>query len=278
MLLTLGAPVQAQDGAPTSVTFTRRNATTVGLQRTETNNMDMAIDVNVSLNGQVVQSMKMVQNEVEENTQTILAANDEAPTKIKVAYGKMEATQSQGGPPMTETAPIADKTYLAERKGEEIAVTLEDGSEAPAAEAAAVAGKNENLGKYDDFSEFIPEGPMAVGSTIDIPKEKIQELFGDDGLEVESHEFKLTGMQEGVAVFSVKLKVGGEPEPGLKMGMDMTGELRVRPQDTWPTLLTLTGPVTMVGGQQPSPDQKIDILGKGTMNLKFTASYAEGGE
>ena len=68
----------------------------------------------------------MVRSEVEESTTTVLETNKQAPTKVKVHYGKVEETVAEGGPPATTVKPISGKGYVAAPDGGQVKVTRVD--------------------------------------------------------------------------------------------------------------------------------------------------------
>jgi hypothetical protein len=265
----VAAPALAQE----PVVFGKR-APAVGEKVHETKQIDMTLGMTVKVNGKVVQTMSMQQQEVEDSTAEVLATNGSAASKIKVTYGTMQESGSQGGaPPMTQVKPIAGKTYIVERTDAGLAVTTDSGATPPPAEVELVQKEQKDLGKTDPLTDAIPAGPMAIGQQLALPPETVKAMFDDPNMTVEAVSFTLTGVRDGQAVFAVIIKITGAPNPGMTMTLDLTGEMTIQPADSLPTSMHLTGPVTM-SGHQEQPGQKIEMDGSGAMTMKGTLGYS----
>ncbi|MCO5167257.1 MAG: hypothetical protein M9894_12965 [Planctomycetes bacterium] len=243
-----------------------------GSTRTDTKHMEMKLNLVVRLNGQVVQDANMSMREDEETAVTVQAVTGDAASKVQVEYRRAEKVQAQDQVEERATSPTLGKTYVVERKGEELTVTAADGSAPPEEEQEVVAKDQRDLGKPDRFFRLLPKEPVTVGQVIAVSPEDAREVFPPDDMEVKRFQLKLAGVQEGVARFEVEMLAGGEPTEGMTMTFDLKGDFLVRVADGRPLSLTLAGPMEMKGLQEEE-GTKVEFGGKGTMSVRFGASY-----
>lgn len=257
--------------AEETVTLTWR-APAEGSTRTDTKNMDMKMDLVVRVNGQVVQDSSMTMRETEESVTTVQQVTGDTASKVQVEYRRAEKTQAQGQMEEQATSPTHGKTYVVERKGEELAVTAPDGSTPSEEEQEVVAKDQRDLGRTDRFFRLLPKTPLTVGQVFQVSPEDARDAFPPDDMEIKRFQMKLVAVNEGVARFEVEMLAGGEPSEGLTMTVDLKGEFRVRVADGRPIALDLAGPIEMKGLQE-GDGQKVEFGGKGTMNMRFAAAY-----
>ena len=81
----------------------------------------------------------------------------------------------------------------------------------------------------------------------------------------------VAGVKHGI--FKISLGLGGEPQPGLKVSMTLSGNVAVLLSNSWPLSIDLKGPITFKGRMQQGPDAAIDIDGNGKMSLKVDLKY-----
>lgn len=270
LVLTHGAAAVGQ-----TVTFTSK-APAVGSVTKENGTTNMSIDVSVKANGSVMQQMKTSQEQVSTTTTTVLAVSDVAPTKVKLACGKIENAGDQGMGHTTSASPISNKTYIAARTGETIEVTREDGGSPTSAETDAVRKELDRLGKENPFAAHLGGKSIDVGSKLDFGKELGGELFaGDEAGTVNKFDLTLTGLRGKDAVFSIDAEMVAEPQAGIKMTINLAGELVVQHDGCLLKSMKLSGPVSM-NAQQNQGGMQIDIAGNGTMEVQRNASHTSG--
>ncbi|MDF1665957.1 MAG: hypothetical protein P1V97_29645 [Planctomycetota bacterium] len=274
--LSLNSVANAQE-----VTF-KKGVPGVGESRSSTEETAMTNKMAITMNGQVVQKVEQKTSETKSHTVTVLARDGEKISKIKVHLKKKEAKQDVGQGPQSKKSDLVGKTFVLEQKGDDVVVTDEAGKKVDDTVAKEVKGDfAKSLGDFDNkFAEVLPDGAVKVGDTITVDKKKANKFFKDgddkDPMQVEVFTLKLTGTKKingvTVAVFEMHVKFSGEPNPGMKIVMDMKGTAHVSVDSSYPHLLDLKGPMTVVG-----KNQGMDIKGDGEMKMKFHSTYGKAG-
>ena len=90
-------------------------------------------------------------------------------------------------------------------------------------------------------------------------------------MKIKSVSFKLMKVKSGVATFDIKFEVGGDPSPGLKMTMALSGTMTIS-AGCWPLKADMKGTVG-IEGSQGAGEQKIGMLGSGSVAVMSEYSY-----
>ena len=273
---TSAAPPASAAPAVEGTTFTIK-APTKGTTRTANEKTNMQFTIAVLAGGKVAAKMDMKQDEEHDTQSEVLAANDKAPTKVKVSYLKrVQIETNPKGKTKTDKSPVDGKTYIAEFKGGEIVVTTPDGKPVKAKEAKVVKKDNKELGKQDPFSKMLPNHPLKKGEKLEITKDLVAQLFGDDDMKMDIDNVSMTfqgtkqegGRTEGL--FDMKLQVTGYPEPTLGLQMKIDGTVALDTATGWPISMHLKGPIEVKG---EDPKRHLHMEGQGKMEMQADYSY-----
>lgn len=237
----------------------------------QTQTMKASLDMKVTVDGEVVQEGPTNMENNEERRTTVLAADDDAPTRIRVEFPV--ARESQDG--MTNAQPVQGHAYVIDDTGATLSVTREDGSQASAIEIEFLNDEFGDLSEPDDFVKLMNGKSVEVGETIEVSKEAARGIFDDESLEVErmaltfKGEETINGLQCGV--FDVVLNMKGADGTGVAMTMTVTGKLVMSVQ-CWPVSLDLSGNMA-IDGSQDMGGQSMVMSGKGPLTLSIKAEY-----
>jgi hypothetical protein len=123
--------------------------------------------------------------------------------------------------------PVAGKSYLATRRGQNLVITDLDGRAVPEDERAIVASSLESFGRANPLATFMNGRQIAVGQTIQVPGTVAQTIFSAwrDMVEIDNFELTLTGLDTvdghrcGVFAATVRGSAPGQPaQPTLLRG------------------------------------------------------------
>lgn len=267
VVLLIAAPAAAK--GPITIT---QKAPPAGTKFTESG--DLNVDMKVAIKfGQknIKQSFASKAKKVKEVE--VLASEGETITKAKVTYKIHKETKTQSGkPPASSEKPFVGKSYILERKGEELVVTDAQGQAPPADELAAVKDDNERFGKPDIMLSQFPD-KFEPGQTIDVGPELAKDMLGgkDENMKVEKATitFKKTKKVGGkeAAIFNMDFVIGGGDGP-MSMSMKLKGEAVMFLDGGWPLSINLKGPIALTAAQPG-----MDVSGKGKASFKNGWSY-----
>jgi hypothetical protein len=259
------------------ITFTKR-VPAVGTVAEEKQSMEMKMELTLDMKGSKPITVEIERSETQVKREKVLASDGKVTTKLEVTYVSKEEIDKEKGTEKKKSSPVSGKVYRVEAKDGKPYVTTDKGGPVPPNEAAVVAKGQKSIGKPDPVFEGMPDTPIKVGDKVDSLAKAIKERLSedtDDGevteVSVKLKEIRSTDAgKEGVfeVAMTLALKKKGDP---LDLRMELTGTMVLRKDDTWPTELTLAGPITMSSaeGKGKSPG----FTGKGTMKMAFSMSY-----
>ncbi|MBK9032226.1 MAG: hypothetical protein IPL61_13055 [Myxococcales bacterium] len=236
----------------------------VGDKETKAEDMKMTLTIEAGP-GKTVE-MQMAKHS--EETFEVLAVDGGTKTKIKITYTAETETQTMGGRSKDKPSPIAGKTYVVWREGDDVKATLEDGSAPPAEELAKVVDKEEELGTPDPMDEIIASKVWKVGEKVAFTPDELakvnarQNPKSDEKKSLEQMELTLVAVEAGVARFDMTMKMAIK-NPNGSMSMTVTGAARAD---------TATGHLLEIGGTGPVEG----VMGakvSGTLTMKTVTTY-----
>lgn len=265
---------EAQD----SVHFKKEDLV-VGSRRVAKEGMTMKNKMSIEANGQVIQTLNQDMKANKHFVLTVLAMEGKVVTKLKVAVKAMDEKLDQGEAGSSEkTNPMVGKTFILEKVKDVITVTDGEGDpvdESLVKEAQKAFGKELAEEKSGDFSEVIPDRPVKIGETLNVPAALAKKLFDDNGenFKVEKFVIKLIAVKEvdgdKVGVFSMSMNMTVKPSPALNMSVQFKGTMSLGVNNSWPYDLSMTGPLAFSG-----KEQGMDLNGKGSMGLTNSMRYS----
>jgi len=279
-LLTLAVLLPVANAQTETITFLEKKAE-VGDRRIDRGDMSMTLNIDISMGGQVLQSMEQVQTEDDEVHTTILAMEGEQITKLEINCVRKVSVQNTPMGEMEDESPLTGQTFIAIWKDGDIEVqALQVNPLGAELEEAALEEANGKFGGDDGrFQQILPEGPMEVGTTIEVDPAMASSIFGqndDSPLTDVKMSLTLTGKKEHAGhkcgVFDVVLTLGGEVDAGITMGVELSGELLLGIETSKPHSMALEGDVKMEGAQDQG-GQAIEFSGVGPMKISRTATY-----
>jgi hypothetical protein len=251
------------------IAFTYR-APTVG--QVGSHDMQFTLDLNISLHqaGQTISSEAQQLSRDQDRDVTVLAVEDKKAMKVQVTYSKAWEQVSRGkltGTPQPQS--IEGKTYIVERKGNDLVVTDPAGHDVPEEERMLVAASMDAVGHLNPLGMFLDGKKIAVGQTINLPLDMASDLLGvkEAGGEAQKVDLTLHDIatdEEGrhLANFNmlVVLKLGGGGT------MEVKGQLQVEPTTCQIAVANFDGPVSMHEQQGPK-GHTFEIASEGTMKV-----------
>ena len=252
--------------------FTRKKPS-VGDKRTEnkTETMDMRLNF-------MKQDTHIVSKKEEIVVEEVLALGEDGViTKLKVTYKKHSETEDKDGKAKTTTGPVEGKTYIVERKGDQVVVTDGSGNKVPADEEAIVKKDNKRLGKPKAMDNAIPERPLKKGERVPELEVALQVDFAarsadDDDKKKPTFEGMKVTFREWKGdhgFFDVEMTMKLEKEGLMVMTFPFKGSFKVRKQDGWPAEIQMTADLTVA----PPAGGKGGMKGNGKMTMKTVNTY-----
>jgi hypothetical protein len=265
LLLSLGTAAFAAE--PIAFTYRAPQVGQVG-----SHDMQFTLDLNISLRqaGQTISSEAQQLSRDQDRDVTVLAVEDKKAMKVQVTYAKAWEQVSRGklaGTPQPQ--PIEGKTYIVERKGNDLVVTDPAGHDVPEEERMLVAASMDAVGHLNPLGMFLDGKKIAVGQTVNLPLDMASDLLGvkEAGGEAQKVDLTLHDVatdEEGrrLANFTmlVVLKLAGGGT------MDVKGQLQVEPATCQIAVANFDGPVSMHEQQGPK-GHTFEIASEGTMKV-----------
>ncbi|MBI3828434.1 MAG: hypothetical protein HY291_02900 [Planctomycetes bacterium] len=246
-----------------------------GTVRADTDEMAMDLKIQAKVGDKVINEEKMAQNESKKSKMTVLAASGINVTKAKVVY---EAYKNDDPAAAEAPAPELNKTYLLERKDNQVLITDEKGGELPEKEKAYLLKDHKRFGKPNGFEKWLNGKTLKAGQALEMTKEEAGEIFemnAEAGMKIDSFTMTFKGVEKAGEVekasFDAKLVVV-KGDDSMKMTMEMAGPISVDAKTGWPLTMALSGPIK-IAGQTVKDTMTIDMSGTGTFKGNKTSSY-----
>ena len=264
LLLSTGAAFSAE---PIAFTYRAPQVGQVG-----SHDMQFTLDLNISLRqaGQTISSEAQQLSRDQDRDVTVLAVEDKKAMKVQVTYSKAWEQVSRGkltGTPQPQS--IEGKSYIVERKANDLIVTDPAGHDVPEEERMLVTASMDAVGHLNPLGMFLDSKKIAVGQTVNLPNDMASDLLGvkEAGGEAQKVELTLHDMatdEEGrhLANFNmlVVLKLAGGGT------MEVKGQLQLEPDTCQIAVATFDGPVSLHEQQGPK-GHTFEIASEGTMKV-----------
>lgn len=227
--------------------------------------------------GKDTRAVKSIEERVEKRTVTVKSVNAEGIiTELEVHYDEQSLEKIENDIKVKpEAAPVKGKTYRLEFKDALLVVLNADGSPVSSTEARIVQADYGTLGRPDELVSLLPDGPLRVGETIDLPENIVRSLVEANDQPAELEDFSLVYKGVGevagrpVALFKLKLRLSLRPGPGMVLTMDMGGEV-VLSEQGWLQRFEMRGPVEVsLDGQLQG-----QVKAEGGGEVRFNKSLA----
>lgn len=261
----------AQAAPPDEFRFTYRPLA-VGDEAHET--VRYAIDLKTvrSQDGQVIDFNE--QTAVRDEQSLVLRLKPDAgqSAKVRLTYEQsQQTTQPRAGAEQSTDRPVAGKSYIGARQGEELLITDEQGVEPPEEEREIVARTLENLGRPNPLGVFFNGRSMKIGQRVQLPADYSEKLLKawDPALAKEPLEVMLMGTErvdgQLCALLHTPPAASGKRNPvDCKFVIELA--------TCRPALVELRGPVNS-SEQHGAPGEEFDVRRKGKLQIAVHVAH-----
>lgn len=193
------------------------------------------------------------------NATQALIQYEKSSTKIAVENGRVvEANQ-----------PVAGKTYLVERKQQELIIRSEKGLAVSEEEDQILRTQLQTFGLPNPLAQFLNGKRIRIGQSVDVPEEVARELLGLTGNNGKTDKLalRLSGMRSvsgtNCAVFETLLKSHSDES---SISLLMKGELLIDPATCHTKTIELEGPVAISELRGP-PEGRFMVSTNGSLKV-----------
>jgi hypothetical protein len=183
--------------------------------------------------------------------------------------------------PTSGAQPVQGKTYRCRRAGGENAqliVTDLKGQTPPSDECEIVAQTMDMVGRPNPLAQFLAGRKVAIGETIELPKELANQIFnlGDRLCEVTRFELTLEKVDthNGAPSATFLARVEAASNDSSQMRLQVEGPLVVEAGTCRAMKLALTGPIGM-SETRGSYSTVYQLLGTGQLQVSIESAYRD---
>jgi hypothetical protein len=197
--------------------------------------------------------------------------DDEKVNGVTVAYEVAQETVTADGDTGTGRRPVVGKTYKVRRNGDDLEITLADGSTPADDEIQFVRRNMDAVGRTNPLGDFLSGKTIQVGQTVELPDEAARKLLGfEEAVGQRPVTVKLTlekvvdlgGVRCGQ--FAARMQANSTQVHGLSLFVQ--GKLWIQIETSRPLAAELTGPVAIFQESQKQPGQPA-VGASGTMRV-----------
>ena len=249
----------------------------VGQTFVHTSTYKMDVDVVLKFAGELYQEHNDVTTITIRKAETVLEANGDAITKLKVLYELIDRKTviTEDKIPenkKTEPSPVLGRTYVVSVQNGAIKVTDGHGLKPSNDEIEIVQDDYEGLGKSDSFLQLFRNKSIQPGERVQMPGALAEGIFTDAEhrqVKVDNATFVLKNVRQNAAIFDTALKMQWNQDANTSVKMNVTGETLVSIQNSRMLSSTLSGTVRVTGAEQIY-DRLVMVDGKGKISITET--------
>jgi serine/threonine-protein kinase len=205
----------------------------------------------------------------------VLASDPEAATQLDVSYPTYDvASSTAGGAEQRQTGVIGGRSYrLSRDEGGDIGVVRSDNSAPTDEEEEHVADEMEGLFRRSILAGALAGRKLTPGESIDIDPKAAHQVLEMSAEEVQASTFKLTFRKiepvggVDVAEFDLQLDMKVDDD-GVSYNTQLTGTLGLQMPTMWQVSVTVTGPISVTGGQVQSNPGRLDYTQTTTYHVE----------
>ncbi len=277
-LIAVLAGLAAAQAAPNakSYQFVYRPAQ-VGDKSTHESQLSLRIKATVTQAGRHIVTADQRVERKQRRTLTLIDSGDPNVVKGEVTFEVSEQTTSLGREESEAVRhPVAGKTYLVSRVGEELVITDRLGAKPPEDELEIVGQAMVAFGQRNPLAAFFAGRTVAVGQTLELPKQLAKEVFGLGNTvnEVARFRMQLVGTQtvgeRTCGVFDTHIEATSTLD--ASMNLQFGGRLHIEIDTCRPVFADLTGPVTIYQ-EKGAKETGYTLSGKGQLHVTMTARH-----
>jgi hypothetical protein len=237
---------------------------------------ELALDVSLQQAGKTVSSEKQQMTRDQTRQITVMKVTGDRVMQVRVHYAKARSIVTRGKESgRGDAQPIEGKAYLVERSENNLVVTDADGRQIPDDERSLVVASMESVGRPNPLGKFLHGKTVAIGQTIELPRELATDLLGlrETGGDAQKVELTLQAVQQEpdrrVAKFAMLVVI----KPDAKTSLDIKGEIHLDVNTCQVASANFTGPVAIEETFGPK-GQTFQMRSDGTMRVAIRSHYA----
>jgi hypothetical protein len=218
-------------------------------------------------------------------TTTHVEADRALAVRVRYVAAAKLLSASEGAQGSAETSttvqPVAGKTYLCQRepgKDGKLAITDEVGTIPPTDEYEILAQHMEMVGRPNPLAEFLAGKSIAVGETLELPREVAGKIFNLGNQLGDVTRFTLTldkleaHQQSTQATFIARVEATSNN--ASQMRLEMHGLLVVETDTCRALKVDLSGPIAM-SETRGSYSTSYQVIGTGQLKMSVVSSYRD---
>lgn len=269
------------------VRFARRPAQ-VGDQVEQTLLFEMRLTTTLRQRNEVIESNQTLMRSRQRRAVAMTEVDQQRPIAVKVHFS--EATKHWSAVPAgeqpenhPEPQPVQGKTYLCRReRGEsgKLLITDAAGILPPADEYEIVAQAMDMVGRVNPLAQFLAGRTIAVGETVELPRDVAARVFnlGDQFGEVVRFDLTLqkTVQENGIPCAVFHGSIDAVSNDTSQMRIMVEGSMVVEIDSSRATRISLSGPLAMseTRGTYSTSHQ---LIGTGQLKMSLVSSYQDVG-
>ncbi len=218
-----------------------------------------------AVDGQVIDVGDQTALREEQTLVTRLATAPGQTAKARLTYETSEQTsKSRLLDPQQTERPVAGKTYIVVRQGDELIISDQQGKSPPAEERQIVARTLDSLGRPNPLGKFFDGRSIALGETVQLPPEFTEKLLS--GWDESLAKLPLEVILMGTAQLDGQLCAMFHTPPGAGKRNPVEGKMLIELATCRLAMLELRGPVARTERRGP-PGEEFDVRHKGKLQI-----------
>jgi hypothetical protein len=266
-----------------TVRFGHRTAR-VGDEVEQTVSLEMRLATSLRRGNELIEKNQTLVRSAQRRVVTTTAVDQDRPAAVLVRY--LEATKQLSAsdlaePPTPTLQPVQGKAYRCSRSpgdGESLVIADENGQTPPPEEYEIVAQNMEMVGRENPLARFLAGRSIAVGETVNLPKDLADQLFnpGDRFGEVTRFDLLLekAETQDGTPCAVFLARVEAASNDSSQMRMQMEGPLVMQIDTCRAVQLSLSGPIGM-SETRGSYSTAYQLIGTGQLKTSIESAYRD---
>jgi hypothetical protein len=239
---------------------------------------ELQAEVVISQAGQTIDSSRQGLQRRQDRLLEILQLDGPRTSRGRIRYPVAAKTATlEGHDPQSIDEPIAGKTYLVSRGGDnELRITDPAGQPPPPEELALLEAGLQGFGLPNPLADFLDGRQLRVGQTVELPAEVAAELLGiaPSVGEVQRFSMRLTGTRQvdevRCAIFQTLLRTAQQED--MNVTLLMRGQLTIQVSTCRTVEMTMEGPVAISEARGPAQGRFL-VSTQGTLHVAVQTRY-----
>lgn len=265
-------------GERQAVQFGRR-ATRVGDKIEQRLTLEVRLNTSLRQGNELIEKSRTAVHTTQRRVVTTTDVEGDRTTAVEVHY--LEATKQLTAGDSVDTPgpaaqPVQGKTYRCRRAAGKLIITGATGQVPPPEEYRIVAQHMEMVGRANPLAQFLAGRTVAVGETLELPKELAAQIFnlGDRYGETTRFDLALEKVEphDGAACAVFLARVEAASNDSSQMRMQVEGPLVMQIDTCRAVRFALSGPIGM-SETRGSYSTVCQLLGTGQLKMSIDSAY-----